>query len=206
MYETKIKICGLTRIQDIEYVNEALPDYIGFVFAKSRRQVTSEAASQLKKILDPGIKSVGVFVNESINAIADICRRGIIDVIQLHGNEDENYINALGNNVNNPVIKAVRIKDSDSLKEAEHLRCDFLLLDSYSDKEYGGTGKTFDWEFAQSIDKPFFLAGGIQFENAEAAIKSSRPYCLDVSSGVETNGFKDKNKILQLVNMVRSVK
>lgn len=206
MSETKIKICGLTRSQDIEYVNEALPDYVGFVFAESRRKITPEAAYKLKNILDPKIKVVGVFVNENITSVSELCSQGIIDVIQLHGNEDANYICTLRENIANPVIKAVRVKDPASLNEVGQLNCDFLLLDSYSDKEYGGTGKTFDWEFTRSINKPFFLAGGIQFENATAAIKCSKPYCLDVSSGVEINGFKDKNKILKLVNLVRSVK
>jgi phosphoribosylanthranilate isomerase len=206
MSETKIKICGLTRVQDIEYVNEALPDYIGFVFAESRRKIIPDTALQLKNLLNPEIKAVGVFVNESINIISDICNTGIIDIVQLHGDEDEKYISSLRKYIDKPVIKALRVKGSDSLEKAEHLDCDFLLLDSFSAKDYGGTGKSFDWNLVKEISKPFFLAGGICSENAKAALLNLKPYCLDASSGVETNGFKDKNKILDLVNTVRSVK
>ncbi|MHB8065643.1 MAG: phosphoribosylanthranilate isomerase [Ruminiclostridium sp.] len=216
MLDTKIKICGLTRMQDIEYVNEALPDYIGFVFAKSRRQIEPGVALQLKSALDSRIKATGVFVNENSDVIANICNRGIIDIIQLHGDENEEYINTLRQKVNTPIIKAIRVKLLDhslnrqldnslnaSLNISKELPCDFVLLDTYSDNEYGGTGKTFDWEISKSIDRPFFLAGGIQLENAKAAIEKAQPYCLDVSSGVETNGIKDRNKIIQLVKLVR---
>jgi len=192
-------------MQDIEYVNEALPDYIGFVFTKSRRQINPEAAVQLKSALDSRIKAVGVFVNESAAMIANICSRGIIDIIQLHGDEDEDYISTLIQKVSTPIIKAIRVKDADSLNTARQLACDFLLLDAYSDKGYGGTGKTFNWELAKSVDKPFFLAGGIHFENAKISIEKAHPYCLDVSSGVETNGLKNRNKIKQIVNLVRNV-
>ncbi|QNU67398.1 phosphoribosylanthranilate isomerase [Ruminiclostridium herbifermentans] len=201
---TKIKICGLTRMQDIEYVNEALPDFIGFVFAKSRRQVNPDTAYQLKSALDYRIKAVGVFVNESISVIKQLCQSNIIDYIQLHGDEDEEYIKNLSCQINTPIIKAVRVKDLSSIVTAQQLSGDFLLLDTFSDKEYGGTGKTFDWKLAKYIEKPFFLAGGINYCNAKAAIDSSKPYCLDVSSGVETNGVKDRNKIIDIVSLVRS--
>lgn len=204
--KAKIKICGLTRMQDIEYVNEALPDYAGFVFAKSRRQVSPENAAKLKCALDKRIQAVGVFVNEDVNVVAQICERGIIDIIQLHGDEDEAYINALHHEVSNPVIKAVRVKDKASLMACEHSSADFLLLDNYSENEYGGSGEAFDWKLASGIKKPYFLAGGISAENAQAAIKNAIPFCLDVSSGVETSGFKDRNKIMNLVNEARSVK
>lgn len=203
MSKTKIKICGLTRMQDIEYVNEALPDYIGFVFANSRRQIDVETAKQLKSALDRKISAVGVFVNESINTVIHICNAGIIDYVQLHGDEDNEYIQTLYQEVRTPIIKAIRVKYENSLKGTERLYCDFLLLDTYSDKEYGGTGKAFDWKFASSTTKPFFLAGGIHFGNANVAIEKAHPYCLDVSSGVETDGLKDKNKIVQLVNLVK---
>jgi len=203
MSETKIKICGLTRIQDIEFVNEALPDYIGFVFAKSRRQVDLATAVQLKNALDRRIKSVGVFVNERINVVIDLCKNGVIDYIQLHGDEDKEYILNLRGQVNNQIIKAVRVENSDTLKAAQKFPCDFLLLDSYSNKEYGGTGKTFNWNWIKKLDKPFFLAGGIDLRNAKLAIKIAQPYCLDISSGVETNGLKDRNKIKHLIHLVR---
>ncbi|EPR12554.1 phosphoribosylanthranilate isomerase [Ruminiclostridium papyrosolvens] len=202
----KIKICGLTRPQDIEYVNEALPDYIGFVFAKSKRQVTPETAEQLRKNLDSRVTVVGVFVNEDIAMITSLCKKGIIDIVQLHGDEGADYIELLRRKINNPIIKAVRVKDSESVKASCSLPCDYLLLDTYSGNDYGGTGKAFDWGLISDTDKPFFLAGGISAENAETAIKNIRPYCLDVSSGVETDSFKDRNKILNIVNLVRSVK
>ncbi len=200
---TKIKICGLTRLQDIEYVNEALPDYIGFVFAKSRRQISPEMASQLKNALDCRIKAVGVFVNENISTISKLCSFSIIDYVQLHGDEDEEYLLELRQKISNPIIKAIRVKDLSSIEAAEQLSCEFALLDTYSDKEYGGTGKTFDWKLASSMEKPFFLAGGLNSSNAEAAITNSQPYCLDVSSGVETNGIKDRFKIIDMVSLVR---
>ncbi len=202
----KIKICGLTRPQDIEYVNEALPDFIGFVFAKSKRQVTAETAEQLRKLLDSRIAVVGVFVNEDMDKITALCKKGIIDIVQLHGDESTDYIQSLRQKINNPIIKAVRIKDSESVKTSCSLPCDYLLLDTYSGNEYGGTGKVFDWGMISDTPKPFFLAGGVSSENAETAIKNVRPYCLDVSSGVETDSFKDRNKILNIVNLVRSVK
>ncbi len=202
----KIKICGLTRPQDIEYVNEALPDYIGFIFAKSKRQITAETAEQLRKLLDSRITVVGVFVNEDIDKITSLCKKGVIDIIQLHGDENVEYIESLRQKTENPIIKAVRVKDNESVKSACSLPCDYLLLDTYSGNGYGGTGKAFDWGLISDTARPFFLAGGISIDNAETAIKNIRPYCLDVSSGVETDSFKDRNKILNIVNLVRSVK
>lgn len=204
MSKTKIKICGLSRIQDIEYVNKALPDYIGFVFTKSIRQIRFQTALALKSQLDSRIKAVGVFVNENIKVISDLCTLGIIDYVQLHGEESAEYVRALKNRIDNPIIKAIRVKDSSTIKTAEQFPCDFLLLDTYTGKEYGGTGKTFDWGLINGVSKPFFLAGGICLENAAQAIKQASPYCLDVSSGVETNSLKNRDKIIQLVNKIRS--
>lgn len=201
---TKIKICGLTTIQDIEYVNEALPDFIGFVFANSRRKVSIDTALQLKNSLDCRIKAVGVFVNENTSIIRQLCQSNVIDYVQLHGDEDEEYIKNLTQQISKPIIKAIRVKDLSSIMAAQQLSCKFLLLDTFSDKEYGGTGKTFDWTLAGGIVKPFFLAGGINSFNAKAAIDSSKPYCLDVSSGVETNGVKDRSKIIDIVSLVRN--
>ena len=200
---TKIKICGLTRLQDIEFVNEALPDFIGFVFANSRRRVSINTAFQLKNSLDYRIKAVGVFVNENISVIKQLCQSNIIDYVQLHGDEDEKYLRNLSQQISKPIIKAIRVKDLSTIIAAQQLSCEFLLLDTFSDKEYGGTGKTFDWSLAGGVVKPFFLAGGINSCNAKAAIDSSKPYCLDVSSGVETNGVKDKIKIIDIVSLVR---
>ncbi|MDF2987378.1 MAG: phosphoribosylanthranilate isomerase [Eubacterium sp.] len=211
MSETKIKICGLSREQDIEYVNEALPDFIGFVFAKSRRQVRTETAAELKNKLDGRIKSTGVFVNEDMSSICTLCSSGVIDYIQLHGDESSKYIETLKElldkaNCSRPIIKALRVKDSSSLAARQELNPDYLLLDTYSHKEYGGTGEVFNWNLVQNISKPFFLAGGLKYENVADAVRLVRPFCLDVSSGVETDGFKDRNKIIKLVDLIRSVK
>lgn len=201
-----IKICGLRRQADIEAVNEGLPDFIGFVFAKSRRQVTPENAKALRVLLDPAIKVSGVFVNESPAKIADICHAGIIDIAQLHGNEDEEYIAQLRKLIRNPIIRTVRVKSKEDLKGADNLSCDYLLLDAWDKNQYGGLGKTFDWSVIGKLKKPFFLAGGLNPENIVLAAETVRPYCLDISSGVETGGFKDRGKILKTIKLVRSVK
>lgn len=203
---TKIKICGLSRPVDIEMVNEALPDYAGFVFAKSKRQVTEEAAAELKKGLHPQIKAVGVFVNEEPEKIIRLCRQGTIDIIQLHGDEDEIYLSKLREEVPNPIIKAVRVRGTEDIEKAGQFSCDYLLLDAYKENEYGGSGITFDWSAITSISKPFFLAGGINTDNVGRAIGLTTPFAIDVSSGVETDGYKDGSKIIEIVTKVRSVK
>lgn len=195
----KIKICGLFRNQDTEYVNTAKPDYIGFVFAESRRKVTPEKALELKKNLNPEIKSVGVFVNQNKSLIAELVRNKIIDIIQLHGSEDNTYISELRELTGNtPIIKAVSVKSTeDILKSAEYIS-DFILLDNGK----GGTGEKFDWNLIEKNHR-IFLAGGVNTDNISEAIKLN-PYCIDVSSGVETNGLKDKDKMIQLVRAVRN--
>lgn len=202
----KIKICGLTRQQDIDIVNAALPDYIGFVFAKSRRQIDGKSAKMLKERLSPRIKAVGVFVNEKIENIIRLCSQEVIDMIQLHGDESEDYIKELKEHVRNEIIKAVRIRENDDLKKAAQFSCDYLLFDAYDEKEYGGTGKTFDWSVIKDINRPFFLAGGINSENVFYAVKYYNPYCIDVSSSVETNGYKDPEKVMEIIAAVRSLK
>lgn len=202
----KIKICGLSRPEDIRMVNEALPDFIGFVFAPSRRQVSEATAKSLKELLDPRIQAVGVFVNEDMDTIIRLCRLSIIDVIQLHGDEDEDYVNHLRKEITNPIIRAVRVRSAWDINEAEKLNGDYLLLDAYKDNQYGGSGETFEWSVIKRMEKPFFLAGGIKPENVITAIKTSRPYCIDVSSGVEAEGLKDRNKIIDIVTKVRSVR
>lgn len=201
---TKIKICGLTREVDIALVNEALPDYIGFVFAKSRRQVTEDVAMGLKKKLTSGIQVVGVFVNEDPQKIIRLCKSDTIDIIQLHGDEGEEMINELRAAVPNPIIKAVRVRSEIDILEAENLPCDYLLLDAYKEDQYGGSGECFDWSVISRIRKPFFLAGGIHSENVTKAIQLTKPYCIDVSSGVETDGFKDESKVKDIIRRVRA--
>ena len=203
----KIKICGLFRNEDIDYVNEAGTDYAGFVFAESRRQVSPEQAARLRKRLNPGIVPVGVFVNAPIAEIAALYRSGIIGIAQLHGTEDEEYIKRLkdicGSNLS--VIKTIffykqGLLTPNSLSPAPcPLSPDFLLFDSGA-----GSGGTFNWDMLKPLNfpKPWFLAGGINLGNIEQAM-ALNPFALDVSSGAETDGIKDRTKILQLIASVR---
>ncbi len=196
---TKIKLCGLTRPCDIEYVNELLPEYIGFVFApKSRRYISPEKAEVLREHLDDRITPVAVFVDEKIEVIADLIKRKIIDVVQLHGNESEKYITGLRRVIDCPVIKAFRIKSEADIASANQSSADYVLLDSG-----GGTGKVFDHSLLKDIARPYFLAGGLTPENVETAIKQLAPFAVDASSSLETDGFKDKIKMTAFVNAVR---
>ena len=194
---TKIKICGLFREEDIDFVNEAKPDYIGFVFAKSHRQVSKETATKLKNKLDKNILSVGVFVNENINKIAEICNENIIDFVQLHGDEDDKYINDLKKVCNKKIIKAIKVKNGEDIIRWRNCQADLLMFDAGM-----GEGKTFDWSVLKNFIRPYFLAGGINENNIEEALNLN-PFCIDVSSGVETNKVKDKNKILNIVRRIK---
>lgn len=196
---TKIKLCGLTRPCDIEYVNELLPEYIGFVFApKSRRYISPEKAEVLREHLDDRITPVGVFVDENIDVIADLIKRKIIDIVQLHGNESEQYIEDLRKVIDCPVIKAFRIESEADIVSANNSSADYILLDSG-----GGTGKVFDHLLLKDIARPYFLAGGLTPENVETAVKQLKSFAVDVSSSLETDGFKDKIKMTAFVNAVR---
>lgn len=201
----KIKICGLTRIKDIEIVNEVLPDFIGFVFAKSIRRVNYKFAKTLKENLNSSIKAVGVFVNEEIDTIVKLWNDKVIDIVQLHGDENEEYIMSLRQFISCPIIKAARVKEKDDIKNVSKLSCDYILLDAYHEDQYGGNGTTFDWNLISNINKPYFLGGGIHFGNILGAIQICKPYCIDVSSGVETDGLKDAHKIEELVSLIRKV-
>ncbi|NLP16103.1 MAG: phosphoribosylanthranilate isomerase [Clostridiales bacterium] len=200
----RIKICGLTRPEDIDAVNCYLPDYIGFVFAKSRRQVDDIKAKALKQRLDSRISAVGVFVNDDINRIIRLCRAGIIDLVQLHGEEDEDYIRELKREIPNPIIKAIRVKNEKSTQQSHEEYCDFLLFDTYHKDLYGGSGEAFDWSMVEKPKKPFFLAGGLNNDNVIQAIKQLNPYCVDISSGVERVGIKDAEKIGEIIKNIRS--
>ncbi len=197
----KIKICGLFRPEDIEYVNEALPDYVGFVFAESRRRVSAEQAEVFKKNLNPDIETVGVFVNAPPEEVSGLLNAGVIDIAQLHGNEDDEYMERLRSETQGQIIKAVRVDTAESIKSMQNSAADFLLLDHGT----GGTGETFDWNLVRDCGKPFFLAGGIHSGNIGAAMETGTPYAVDISSGAETGGVKDKYKILELVRRVRNV-
>jgi len=201
----KIKICGLKRIEDIEIVNKYLPDYIGFVFADSKRKINFKQAQRLKQNLNDRIKAVGVFVNEKIENIADLINNKTIDIIQLHGDEDISYIKELKEIINKDVkiIKAVRVKTvKDVIIKDSHL-FDYLLLDSYEEGIYGGSGKEFDHGLIPITNKKIFIAGGINENNVINIINKVKPYSVDISSGVEINGFKDEQKIKTIIDIIR---
>lgn len=202
---TKLKVCGLSRDIDIDIANELIPDYVGFVFANSSRQVDEELACYLRAKLEPVVQSVGVFVNDSLERIIRLCNAGIIDLVQLHGDEDEEYIRMLKKEIHQPVIKAVRVQSKDDILKAEELSSDYILLDCYHESQYGGCGKSFDWSLITKVHKPFFLAGGINNRNVIQAINQAQPYCIDISSGVETDGWKDRIKIIEILRKIRSV-
>lgn len=196
----RIKLCGLTRPCDIEAVNELCPDYIGFVFAKkSRRYVSPERAAELKNLLCPEILAVGVFVDEEIEQIAGLLRAGVIDLAQLHGGEDEAYIKRLRERTNKPMIKAFRVDGEEDIEKARASTADYALLDSGN----GGTGKAFDRELLARMDRPYFLAGGLDAATVGEAVERWRPYGVDVSSGIETEGVKDAEKMRAFMKCAR---
>lgn len=198
---TKIKLCGLKRECDIAYANELLPDYIGFVFAEgSSRYVEPQRAKVLKEQLKKQIISVGVFVNEKTEVIADLIRQNIIQVVQLHGTEDSAYIQALRTYVNCPVIQAFQIGSMKDIETANASIADYILLDSG-----GGSGETFDWSLLKEMKCPYFLAGGLNSDNVKKAVRELQPYAVDVSSSLETQGSKDIQKMRTFVNAVRSI-
>lgn len=197
---TKIKFCGLSCTYDIEVVNRLKPEYIGFIFVPtSKRYITPEKAIKLKQMLSLDIQVVGVFVNESPEIIAQFLKNGIIDIVQLHGSEDEKYINQMRKFTDKPIIKAFRIKTMNDVIEAEQSSADFILLDSGA-----GTGKTFDWTLIHNIRRPYFLAGGLSIYNLKDAVKELKPYAIDVSSGIETQGMKDNKKMSTFISVLRA--
>ncbi len=199
----KIKICGLQCLEDISYVNEAKIDFAGFIFAeKSKRKVSVEQAKKMKGALSSDIKSVGVFVNEKINRIKEIAELKIIDLIQLHGNETNEYIKNLRLEINLPVIKALKADEQLKLNIDKTI-ADYILIDSVSDNHFGGTGKVFDYNLIPKTNKKIFVAGGLNALNIQNAINLN-PYCLDINSGVETEGKKDRKKILEIVKQFKN--
>lgn len=195
----KIKICGLRRECDIEYANRLKPDYIGYVFwTKSRRYVDGEQAALLTGKLDKAITPVGVFVDEEPQQVAQLANDGTIKLIQLHGHEDESYLRQIRSMTDVPVIKAFKIRSTEDIDRAEHFPADYVLLDNGY-----GTGQTFDWKLILEIHRPFFLAGGINIDNVAEAIKTLHPYAVDISSGVETDGYKDFYKMQQFIAKCR---
>ena len=199
---TKIKICGLSRPQDIDYVNEAVPDFCGFIIGVpgSRRNVSPETVRALRKELNPKICPVGVFVNADPKDIVSLVRDGTISMVQLHGQEDESYIAALRREITAPIAKAFSVRSRTDLALAETSSADHILLDHGS----GGTGETFDWSLLTALSRSYILAGGLMPENLGAAIRTLHPWAVDLSSGVETDGKKDRDKILAAVKAART--
>ena len=197
--KTLIKMCGLRRPEDIEAVNELRLDYVGFVlFPGSRRYVTPETVKELRAGLAPGILTVGVFVDEKPENAAWLLEEGVIDIAQLHGNEDEAYLESLRGLTEKPLIKAFRIRNEADIQRAMKSSAEEILLDAGA-----GDGKTFDWNLLAAVTRPYFLAGGLNPENVQEAVRTLKPYAVDVSSGIETNGFKDKEKMREFVRKVR---
>ena len=196
----KVKICGIRRMEDIDIVNRYKPDYIGFVFADSKRRVSHDLAYELKLNLDSDIISVGVFVDASLNEILKLFEEGVIEMAQLHGSESEEYILTLKEKTNSElkIIKAIEMSEDVDLLEYNNSHADYLLLDSGK-----GSGKTFDWSLIESdLNKEFFLAGGLDISNISDAIKEFDPYAIDLSSSLEVDGFKDESKIKELMEAI----
>ncbi len=194
---TKIKMCGIRRTEDISFANALLPEYIGYVFAKkSKRYISPPDAAELTKLLDSRITPVGVFVNEPIENVVSTVNSGIVKIAQLHGSEDEEYISRLHDR-GITVIKAFIVRSEEDIRAAESSSADFILLDAGM-----GDGKAFDHKLLNGISRQYFLAGGLNPGNAASAAELE-PYCLDVSSGIETGGFKDFRKMTQFTEIVR---
>ena len=203
--KTKIKLCGMRRPEDILAVNQAKPDYIGFICSRRFwRHISLEEAAVLKRMLDPGIQAVGVFVDEPYEEIAGWLKKGVIDLVQLHGEEDEYYIRQLRKvmlfqETLVPVIQAFRVKTEKDLLRAGHSIADYILLDSGA-----GSGVTFDWSLLESMKRPYFLAGGLGPDNVAEAIRRFHPYAVDMSSSLETERKKDPEKIRRAVREARN--
>ncbi|HPT84415.1 MAG TPA: phosphoribosylanthranilate isomerase [Bacillota bacterium] len=196
----KIKLCGMRTPYDIELANRYLPDYCGFVFVpKSRRYVPHDEAAALKKSLDPRVLAVGVFAGEIVDTVARLLERGVIDIAQLHGGEDEEYIARLRELTGKTIIKAFFVRSESDIELAEKSSADYVLLDG----SRGGEGRAFDWQLARGLRRDFFLAGGLTPENVCDAIKLSRPYAVDVSSGIERGGAKDARLVEEFLSAVR---
>lgn len=220
-YTPKVKMCGISKVETIPAVVEAKPDYMGLVFAPSKRQVTVDQAKTLVEELhkqytkrynngaeqsnNDEIKTVGVFVNETLDNLVSIATEANLDVVQLHGDEDEAFIQSLKERTNVEVWKAVQIRSAADAEAWIDSSADMLLFDAYHKDERGGTGEVFDWSCLDEFERPFMLAGGIDSTNVARAIRTVRPYGIDISSGIETEGVKDNEKIKAFTNIVRTI-
>lgn len=208
---TKVKICGLKRPEDVGFVNEALPDYAGFIFyEKSSRCVTAGQAASLSAVLDRRVLPVGVFVNSQVSFIVELARRQTIRQVQLHGDEDAAFVRNLKRELAAaglaavPVVKSVAVKDAASLSGLDAYPCDMFLFDTYT-PGYGGSGRRFDLKLlaGRLPDKPYFIAGGLDADNVAEVIRQARPFAVDTCGGVETGGVKDREKVLAFVREAR---
>ena len=198
---TRVKLCGMSRPEDIEAVNEAQPDFVGFVvdFPRSHRSVASEELPALSALVAPGIQRVGVFVDEPVEVVARLYAQGAIDVAQLHGHEDEEYIARLRSACDVPIIQAFSVRAASDVVRAEASSADLVLLDNGR-----GTGETFDWSLVRGVRRPFLLAGGLTPASVAQAMTSVHPWGVDMSSGIETDGVKDRQKIFAAVRAVQA--
>ena len=220
-YTPKVKMCGISKVETIPAVVEAKPDYMGLVFAPSKRQVTVDQAKTLVEELHRGyaqkygsdtehdkndtIKTVGVFVNETVDNLVTIANEANLDAVQLHGDEDEAFIQSLKERTNVEVWKAIQIRTAADTEKWIDSSADMLLFDAYHKDERGGTGEVFDWSSLDAFERPFMLAGGIDSTNVARAIRTVRSYGIDISSGIETNGVKDDEKITAFTKIVKSI-
>lgn len=213
-YTPKVKMCGISKVETIPAVVEAKPDYMGLVFAPSKRQVTVEQAEILVEELHKQcinhydtkvVKTVGVFVNETLDNLVRIADTANLDAVQLHGDEDEAFIQSLKERTNVEVWKAIQIRSAADVEKWIDSSADMLLFDAYHKDERGGTGEVFDWSSLDAFERPFMLAGGIDSTNVARAIRTVRPYGIDISSGIETNGVKDDKKITAFTKIVKSI-
>ena len=196
----KVKFCGIKRIEDINMCNALVPDFIGFIFwDKSKRNISMDKAKELKLVLDKRIKVVGVFVDENIDNIINFSNQNIMDIIQLHGNENNKYIKYLQDITKKPIIKAFKIISHDDIINANESVADYVMLDNGY-----GTGKSFDWNLIKNVKRDYFLAGGLNVNNVEEAITKLKPFAVDVSSGIETDGVKDELKMQEFLKIVRN--
>ena len=213
-YTPKVKMCGISKVETIPAVVEAKPDYMGLVFAPSKRQVTVDQAKILIEELHKQcinhydtkvVKTVGVFVNETLDNLVRIADTANLDAVQLHGDEDETFIQSLKERTNVEVWKAIQIRTAADTEKWIDSSADMLLFDAYHKDERGGTGEVFDWSSLDAFERPFMLAGGIDSTNVARAIRTVRPYGIDISSGIETNGVKDDEKITAFTKIVKSI-
>ncbi|MDD4370950.1 MAG: phosphoribosylanthranilate isomerase [Anaerostipes sp.] len=203
----KIKMCGLRRFLDIEYANICMPDYVGFIFADSKRKVEVDTAKILIEKLNKNIQSVGVFVNEPLDTLKNIIEKTDIDIIQLHGDETKEYIEEVRSFTKKEIWKAFRVEEKRQIEEANQYNVHKYLFDSFSKEAYGGTGKRLNLELFNGVklEKPFFLAGGFTVEQINEELKKTKSYGVDISSGIETDGWKDLNKMKQVMEQIRRI-